>query len=145
MPKNVFCRNSDSTKQIYRIEKVVYLNYFIGLAPGGQNNFWSWDQQNFSFFMRSKVIIIIQSPDSGIFHEIKSCNNHSISLTFFWSPAIATFNLMKFNFMIICQLTLLSLRIHCFCKSHNNDLRDWNPFTMDAAYCDHCIWYHLPN
>jgi hypothetical protein len=27
MPKNVFCRNSDSKKQKYRIEKVVFLNY----------------------------------------------------------------------------------------------------------------------
>ncbi len=26
-PKNVFCRNSDSTKQLYRIENVVFLNY----------------------------------------------------------------------------------------------------------------------
>jgi hypothetical protein len=25
--KNIFCHNADCTKQIYRIEKVVYLNY----------------------------------------------------------------------------------------------------------------------
>ena len=33
--------------------------------------FWSWDQIFSALFMRSKFLIIIQSPDCGIFHDIK--------------------------------------------------------------------------
>jgi hypothetical protein len=44
---------------------------FHEIKIGGQIMLQSWDQQNFGFFMRSKFLINIWSPDRGIFQEIK--------------------------------------------------------------------------
>ena len=44
---------------------------FHEIEIGGQMIFWSWDQIILALFMRSRFLIMIPSPDCGIFHEIK--------------------------------------------------------------------------